>query len=123
VYLEYNEYQQMGGVLDASAFTIYSRKAESLINSQASGQTGYRISKLTELPEAIKDCVFDLIECISANDGNSRIASESQSSGGVSESVTYNVKDASQVAEQLDDIIYNAFYGSGIGCLLFRGID
>lgn len=124
MYLEYSEFQQMGGNLDSSAFALYERRAENLINSQAAGQTGTRIAKLTELPSAIKECVFDLVMFLSSNaDYNRVVTSESQSSGGVSESVSYNVMDATQINAQIDDIIYNGFYGGGVGDLLYRGVD
>lgn len=123
MYLEYDEYQAMGGTLDNSAFTQWERKAEYEINAQAAGKTGTRISKLSELPQAVKDCTFDLIQFLSANTSDSKtVTSESQSSGGVSESYSYNVLDDSQVQTKTEDIIYKAFYGGGIRDLLYRGL-
>lgn len=123
MYLDFDEYQSMGGSLDASAFTQFERKAAYEINAQSAGKTGSRLNKLEEVPQAVKDCVFDLIEFMSNNSSNGKvITSESQSSGGVSESFSYAVLDDTQVQNQIDDIIYNNFYGGGIGDLLYRGL-
>lgn len=124
MYLDYDEYQSMGGNLDNSAFAQWERKAEYEINAQAAGKTGTRISKLTELPQAVKDCTFDLIQFLSVNadNGDKTVTSESQSSGGVSESYSYNVLDKDQIQAETESIIYNTFFGGGIGDLLYRGL-
>lgn len=123
MYLDYDEYAGMGGNLDTSAFAQWERKAEYEINSQAAGKTGTRISKLTELPKAVKDCTFDLIQFLSENAGCLKtVTSESQSSGGVSESYSYNVLDKDQIQAETESIIFNTFYGGGIGELLYRGL-
>lgn len=123
MYLEYDEYQAMGGTLDNSAFTQWERKAEYEINAQAAGKTGTRISKLSELPQAVKDCTFDLVQFLSTNVSDSKtVTSESQSSGGVSESYSYNVLDKDRIQAETESIIYNTFFGGGIGHLLYRGL-
>lgn len=123
MYLEYDEYQAMGGTLDNSAFTLWERKAEYEINAQAAGKTGMRISNLTEVPQAVKDCTFDLIQFLSSNASDGKtVTSESQSSGGVSESYSYNVLNESQVQTKAEDIICKTFEGGGIGDLLYRGL-
>ena len=126
MYLEYDEYQAMGGTLDNSDFTLWERKAEYEINAQAAGNTGKRIKKLSELsglPQSVKDCTFDLIQFLSANvSDNKTVTSESQSSGGVSESYSYKVLDNDQIQAETESIIYNTFFGGGIGDLLYRGL-
>lgn len=123
-YLAYHEYMGMGGTLDNAAFCNFERKASNLINSQASGQTGKRIGKLTELPQAIKNCVFDLIAYITENStGVGQVSNASQSQGGISESYSYVTKTDDDIAAACVDIIYNNFYGAGIGNLLYRGLD
>ena len=111
MYLNYQTYKNMGGNLDNSAFTALDRKAEYLINSQAGGKTGERIGKLTELPQAVIDCTFDLIQHLSANafDG-STVASESQSLGGQSESYSYSVLSKEQADSETEDIIFTYLY-------------
>ena len=111
MYLNYQTYKDMGGTLDNSAFTAIDRKAEYLINSQAGGKTGERIGKLTEIPQAVIDCTFDLIQHLSANafDG-STVASESQSLGGQSESYSYSVLSKEQADSETEDIIFTYLY-------------
>lgn len=111
MYLDYQAYQTMGGDLDNSAFTKFNRKAEYFINSQAGGKTGERIGKLTELPQAVIDCTFDLITHLSTNafDG-STVASESQSLGGQSESYSYSVLSKEQADSETEEIIFTYLY-------------
>ena len=111
MYLDYQTYQNMGGTLDNSAFTALNRKAEYLVNSQAGGKTGERIGKLTELPTAVTDCIFDLIEHLNNNSFNgSNVQSESQSLGGQSESYTYSTMNKSESDEETNNIIFNYLY-------------
>lgn len=122
MYLEYDEYVNMRGTLEQSAFIPLERKARYLINSQAGGQTGERIGKLTELPQAVKDCMFDIISFLSVNSaGEKQISSESQSQGGASESYSYVTRTDEEITRQCSDIIERCFYGGGIGGLLYRG--
>ena len=77
MYLTYDEFKNMGGTLDETAFKIFNRRAEYLINAQGNGRTGDRIGKLTELPQAVKDCTFELINHLSDNafDGSDMVLS------------------------------------------------
>ena len=111
MYLDYQTYKNMGGTLDNSAFIAIDRKAEYLINSKAGGKTGDRIGKLTELPQAVIDCTYDLIQHLSANafDG-SEVASESQSLGGQSESYSYSLLSKEQADSETENIIFTYLY-------------
>lgn len=120
MYLTENEYMQMGGTLCGSAFCIAERKAEYIINAQANGNTGKRIRQMTEIPQVVKDCVFELVNLISQN-SSKKVSSESQSQDGVSESVTYSVKTSEEEKEEYDNIIYDFFCGGGLESLLYRG--
>ena len=106
MYLTYSEYQNMGGTLDETAYNTFKRKAEYAVNSQANGKTGERIGKLTELPQSVKDCIFELIAHLSANafDGTA-VQSESQSLGGQSESYTYARLTKAEADAQAEEII------------------
>ncbi len=124
MYLTYIEYMSAGGTVSDTAFKTLERKAEYLINSQANGQTGKRISKLAELPQAVKDCVFELIEHMSVNtfDG-SAVKSESQSQGGISESYTYSRLTKEEADCAAEDIIYTYLSSvmlNGVS-ILYRG--
>ena len=121
MYLTYEEYKQMGGTLDDTAFSNAERRAEYLIHSQAGGQTGERIAKLEELPQALKDCTFDLIEYGSPYFNGKQIASESQSQGGTSESYSYVTKTSREIYAESEQIIAVALTGSGYEWLLYRG--
>lgn len=122
MYLEYDEYVNMRGTLEQSAFIPLERKARYLINSQAGGQTGERIGRLTELPQVVKDCMYELISFLSVNAAEEKqISSESQSQGGASESYSYVTRTDEEIARQCSDIIEQCFYGGGIGGLLYRG--
>lgn len=122
MYLEYNEYTSRGGALESAAFADCEKKAERLIKSQAGGLTGERLDSLSELPEAVRDCVFDLIGFIASGSLNEgRITSESQSQGDISASRSYSVRTDEEIRALCEDIIYNSFFGGGIGELLYRG--
>lgn len=123
-YLTFNEYVEMGGVLDETAFNPLARKAEYHINAQASGMTGARIKRLAEIPECVKGCVYELISFFHTNNTSERqIASESQSQGGTNESVSYVQKTDEDINMQLENIICDFFFGGGMGHLLYRGLD
>lgn len=120
--LEYTDYRTMGGTLEESAFNIWEKRAEYLVRSQAGGQTGERIDKLTELPEAVKYCIFDLISFLSVNSADDRqISSESQNQGGVSESYSYVTKTDDDISKKCTGIIEQYLYGSGLSYLLYKG--
>ena len=109
MYLDYQTYKNMGGTLDNSAFTTAERKAEYLVNSQAVGKTGERLSEFATLPQAVKDCVFELVNHLTEY-GGKMVASESQSLGGQSESVSYVTVSAQEAQEAALDIIYRYLY-------------
>lgn len=111
MYLTYDEFKTMGGTLDETAFKIFNRRAEYLINAQGNGRTGDRIGKLTELPQAVKDCTFELINHLNDNafDG-SNIQSESQSLGAQSESFTYSKLSKDESDTEVSGIIFNFLY-------------
>ena len=121
MYLDYADYVEMGGNLDDTAFIPLERKARYLINSQASGRCGDRIAELSELPECIKDCVFALVSFVDANDTNKQVASESQSQGGASESLSYVTRTDAEIEQQEESIIYEFMHGGGCGHLLYKG--
>lgn len=122
MYLDYTEYESRGGALEQSAFVVLCKRAESKINACAGGRTGQRIKELQDVPEAVKDCVFLLIDLLSTYDSTKKqITSESQSQGGQSESYSYVQKSAAEIESDIKIIIDDSFYGNGIGYLLYRG--
>lgn len=122
MYLSYAEYVVMGGTLEDAAFVPLERKARYIINSQASGRCGDRIAELSVLPECIKECVFELVSFASANDVmDKQVASESQSQGGASESLSYVTRTDAEIEQQEESIIHDFLYGGGYGYLLYKG--
>jgi hypothetical protein len=126
MYLNYDEYKKFGGRLEHSAFNVFEKKAEYFLNSQAVGQTGERLKRLVDsqngvVPECVKDCIFLLMEFYESNKSISGIASESQSLGGQSESVSYIVHTENEVNAQCENIIKSCLYGGNLGYLLYRG--
>lgn len=123
MYLTYDEYKTLGGTLDEAAFNMNESAAEYSINSQAGGKTWRRLSKLDTTPEAVKMCVFRLVGFYNdIGKGSKRIASESQTLGGQSESVSYQSYSSEDSKAETDDIIYTCLYGGGCGWLLYRGV-
>lgn len=129
MYLEYEDYHLMGGAeLEQTAYQSFARKAEYLLNSQAAGRTGKRIKTLQnageDIPQAVKDCIYELVCYLSANvSANGRkIASESQSLGGQSESISYSVLSDEQINTECQNIIYGTMFGGGYGNLLYLGV-
>lgn len=60
MYLTYNEYQDLGGALDDTTFSIVSAQADAYID----WYTFNRLWGETEIPERVKRCVFTLIPYI-----------------------------------------------------------
>lgn len=124
MYLDYDSYVNMGGTLDNSAFIALNRKVEYIVNGQAGGKTGERIAKLTELPQAVKDCVFELINHLSAHSfDRNTVQSESQSLGGQSESYSYATLSKEQADEETESIIHFYLYPIKVDgvSILYRG--
>lgn len=124
MYLTYNEYCGMGGLLTETAFLPLCRQAEYIVNAQANGRTGERLKAFEEMPQAVKDCIFELVTHMAANsfDG-SAIQSESHTLGSQSESVTYSRMTQEESKKELNMIIYNFLYSVKINgaSILYAG--
>lgn len=106
MYLTYEEYQNMGGTLDAATFNDFEFEAEALIN----WYTFNRLKKDTTFPSEVKRLVKYLIDLAQQKANllrasgssfveGSNAAITSQSNDGVS--ISYNVLSASQLMESL----------------------
>ena len=102
-YLTYEEYANMGGVCDLTAFNRNIDRACSAIDNA----TFNRIQAMEEVPQRVKACCRDLVEyyATNANTAEKGVASWSQSAGAVSESVSYTTKTADDVKSDVGDII------------------
>ena len=110
MYLTYAEYKAMGGTVDEALYTKYEYRAEAIIN----WYTFNRLAKDTEYPEAVKRCMFMLIDLLVERDGalSASMGGGSGASGGVMPqiasqsndgvSVSYNVMNASETVDFAD---------------------
>jgi len=134
MYLTYAEYQSMGGTLDETTFGDLEFEAESLVN----WYTFNRLKKDTTFPEELKRLMKYLINMASFKDkvlaassgqtnGSAVGAISSQSNDGVS--VSYNVLNAKDLAEDVEADSKDAIekYLQGVmneagQLLLYRGV-
>ncbi len=105
MYLTYTEYQEMGGTLDETTFNNTEFEAESIVD----WYTFNRLQKETTFPEALKKCIFAIMQYIVAQQQVNGVATDaaqndnagagiaSQSNDGVS--VSYNILSARDVVE------------------------
>ena len=119
-YLTYEEYTEIGGTLDLTAFKRNIDRVCGIIDSY----THNRLHCMNDIPQQVKVCVRDLAEYVANNSNGKTISSKSQSSGGVSESESYVTKTLEETKAEIENIIYD--YLSSITdnfCvpLLYRG--
>ena len=99
-YLTYEEYSNMGGVLDLTAFNRNIDRACAMIDNR----TQSRLECFEEIPKIVNVVCADLVDYIATNTVEKAITSKSQSAGGVSESESYAVKTAEDYSADLDRI-------------------
>lgn len=101
-YLTYEEYTEIGGTLDLTAFKRNIDRACAMIDIR----TQSRLEAFDSIPQIVKMVCADLVEYIATNTVEKPIVtSKSQSAGGVSENESYAVKTADDFANDLDRII------------------
>ena len=120
-YLTYEEYLEIGGTLDLTAFNRNIDRACSFVRNETYG----RIDQMRDLPEEVKPCCRDLVEYLNANvSRGTMVSSKSQSAGGVSESESYATKTTDEINFEMLNIVYDYLatekddYGTP---LLYRG--
>ena len=99
-YLTYDEYQEIGGVLDLAAFYRNIHRACAMIDIR----TQSRLEQFEEIPVMVKSVCRDLVEYITTNTVEKTVTSRSQSAGGLSESESYATKTADDYSADLDRI-------------------
>ena len=102
-YLTYEEYSNMGGVLDLTAFNRNIDRACGIIDNA----THNRIECMAEVPQRAKALCRDLVEYLVENNGDKIVTSKSQSAGGVSESESYATKTADDMYGDIQNMIYD----------------
>ena len=119
-YLTFEEYSNMGGICDATAFNRNFDRACTMIDNR----TQSRIECFEEIPQIVKVVCADLIDYITTNTVEKpMVTSKSQSAGGVSESESYAVKTAEDYSADLDRIfepLATVKTASGIS-ILYKG--
>ena len=101
IYLTYEEYAEIGGTLDETAFNRNIDRACTMIDIR----TQSRLEKFGDIPRIVKIVCADLVSYIANNTvDKSIVTSRSQSAGGVSESESYATKTAEDYLADLDRI-------------------
>ena len=101
-YLTYEEYREIGGILDLTAFSRNVIRACGVVNRGTHG----RVENMVKVPNEVKVLCRDLVEYFANNFGSSaQISSSSQSAGGVSESESYVIRSIEERAGEIDDML------------------
>lgn len=101
-YIEYEEYTELGGMCDLTAFNRNIGRACAIIDNA----TKKRVEQMTDIPSMVKSCCRDLVDYLSNNTVTDKaLSSKSQSAGGVSESESYTQKTADEYANDIDGIL------------------
>ena len=119
-YLTYEEYIEIGGTLDLTAFQRNIDRACAMIDIR----TQSRLECFEDIPQIVKIVCADLVGYIATNAVEKPfVSSKSQSAGGVSESESYVVKTADDYSADLDRIfepLATVKTANGIS-ILYRG--
>lgn len=121
IYLTYEEYSNIGGICDLTAFNRNIDRACGVIDNA----THNRIEYMAEVPQRAKALCRDLVEYLTRySTSDMVVSSRSQSAGGVSESESYATKTADDMYGDIQNVIYdyllNVTNDNGIP-LLYRG--
>ena len=103
IYLTYEEYSNIGGICDLTAFNRNIDRACGIIDNA----THNRIECMAEVPQRAKALCRDLVEYLVENNGDKIVTSKSQSAGGVSESESYATKTADDVYGDVQNMLYD----------------
>ena len=103
-YLTYEEYTEIGGTLDLTAFKRNIDRACGFVDLH----TKSRLQSVLEVSQRVKACLRDLVEYLANNlSGAKAVTSKSQSAGGVSESESYATKTDDEINAAMLNIVYD----------------
>lgn len=103
-YLTYEEYTEIGGTLDLTAFNRHIDRVCGFVDSH----TQSRLKSVSAIPQRAKACIRDLIEYLANNVTSGKvITSKSQSAGSVSESESYEAKKSDEINNEMLCIVYD----------------
>ena len=99
---DHQEYLELGGVCDATAYARFSDRAFGIIDNA----THNRIECMAEIPQRAKALCRDLVEYLARySTSDMVVSSRSQSAGGVSESESYVTKTDVELQADIDNMI------------------
>ena len=102
IYLTYEEYLNIGGICDLTAFNRNIDRACGVIDNA----THNRIEYVAEVPQRAKALCRDLVEYLARySTSDMVVSSRSQSAGGVSESESYVTKTDVELQADIDNMI------------------
>ena len=120
-YLTYEEYVDIGGALDLTAFKRNIDRACGFVDLH----TQSRLQSVSEVSQRVKACVRDLVEYLANNVPSGKaVTSKSQSAGGVSESESYATKTTDDINGEMLNIVYDYLATEKDDCgtpLMYRG--
>lgn len=122
-YLTYDEYQEYGGALSPAEFGNAEFKARKAIDRL----TDCRVREMSEVPEAVKRCMFSIITIDSAAGAEAQISNPTVTSfntDGYSESYGHalSAEDAAgEIAKHIAADLYGEVNDFGVP-LLYRGV-
>ena len=120
-YLTYEEYTEIGGTLDLTAFNRNIDRACGFVDLH----TQSRLQSVLEVSQRAKVCVRDLVEYFANNVSSGKaVTSKSQSAGGVSESESYATKTFDEINAEMLNIVYDYLATEKDDCgtpLMYRG--
>jgi hypothetical protein len=106
-YLTYEQYTEIGGVLEMTAFNRNIDRVCGVLDNATFG----RLEKMTETPRQVRACCRELVEYLANSVEQGNVSSKSQTAGGVSESVSYTNKTNEDIENECANIIFD-FLGS-----------
>lgn len=102
MYLTYDEYKDMGGKLEETAFLRNIHRVCGIIDNA----TFNRVKNMTIISQTVKFLCCDLVDFLSINSATEKtITSKSQTALSVSESENYAVKSKEEQAQDIDNMI------------------
>ena len=113
MYLDYEKYKEYGGNLSNTDFDRFLFRAEKEIDNL----TQNRCKTVTDIPEEVKRCVYELIIYLSNNAKNGSVSAIS-SFGNDGYSVSYT--EQKTATEQIYDIVYTYLADTG---LMYCGVE
>ena len=113
MYLDYEKFKEYGGILLNTDFDRFSFRAGKEIDNATFG----RCKTLTETPEEVKRCEYELILFFSKNVQNGSVSSVASFSN---DGYSVNYANPKTSEEQIYDIIYTYLSDTG---LMYCGVD